>query len=289
MDVDLARTLLAIVEAGSFKGAADKLNLTQSTISARIKTLEYAVGKRLLERSKSGVQLTPAGEHFYRHAVALVRVWRHALLEIATSEKHTDHLAIGGQLSLWEGFLLPWVAGTRDARPELAVTASVGASLELMDRLIEGTLDLAVVYRATSRPGLVVEHIFDEELVLVSSGETNLRQPGPGYVFVNWGPEFAADHASAYPDLSHSGLHLELGAIGVNYLLGTQASGYFPLRIAQAYVEAGQVKIMSRARRFIYPVYAVYPEDRDTDGYDPILESLRQTVEETFGARQPGS
>ena len=58
MDVDLARTLVAIVETGSFKEAANKLYLTQSAVSARIKILEDAVGKRLLERSKSGA--TPA-------------------------------------------------------------------------------------------------------------------------------------------------------------------------------------------------------------------------------------
>ena len=289
MDVDLARTLLAIVEAGSFKEAAKKLNLTQSTISARVKTLEETVGKRLLERSKAGVQLTAPGEHFYRHAVALVRVWRHALLEVAMSDDHTDHLAIGAQISLWEGFLLPWVAWMRDIHSDVAITATIGSSLELMDRLTEGTIDLSIVYRATSRPGLVVEHIFDEELVLITSGDDQGRGPGPGYVFVNWGPEFAADHADAYPELLHSGLHLELGAIGVNYLFDTNASGYFPLRVSQPYIEAGHIKLVSRARRFIYPVYAVYPEDRNKESYNPILESLRQTVEETFGALAPSS
>jgi DNA-binding transcriptional LysR family regulator len=138
-----------------------------------------------------------------------------------------------------------------------------------------------------TRPGLVVEHIFDEELVLITSGDEKIRRPGPGYVFVNWGPEFAADHAAAYPDLLHAGLHLELGAIGVNYLFDAKASGYFPLRVAQPYIEGGHIKLVSRARRFIYPVYAVYPEDRDEESYAPVLESLRRTVEETFGARAP--
>ena len=289
MDVDLARTLLAIIETGSFKEAASKLNLTQSTISARIKTLEDVVGQRLLDRSKIGVRLTPAGEQFYRHAVALVRVWRQALLEVALSEQHRDHLAVGAQISLWESFLLPWVAWMREANEDIALTASVGDSQELLDRISEGTLDLAVVYRAANRPGISVEHIFDEELVLITSGDDRIRRPGPGYVFVNWGPEFAADHAEAYPDLLHSGLHLELGAIGVNYLFDTKASGYFPLRVAQPYIEAGSVKLVSRAQRFIYPVYVVFPEHRNNDVYDPILDSLRQTVEETFGARTPSA
>ena len=95
MDVDLARTLVTIVETGSFKEAANKLNLTQSAVSARVKLLEDVVGKRLLDRSKSGVQLTPSGEHFYRHATTMVRVWRQALLEVGLSEKHVDHLVVG--------------------------------------------------------------------------------------------------------------------------------------------------------------------------------------------------
>ena len=130
MDVDHARTLLAIVETGSFKEAANKLFLTQSAISARVKALEDLIGKRLLERSKSGVQLTPAGEHFYRHATTLVRVWRQALLEVALSDEHVDHLAVGAQISLWEGFLLKWIAWLQDEHGNIAVNASVGGSSE---------------------------------------------------------------------------------------------------------------------------------------------------------------
>ena len=77
--------------------------------------------------------------------------------------------------------------------------------------------------------------------------------------------------------------------IGVNYLFDTSASGYFPLRVAQPHIEAGHIKLVKRARRFMYLVYAAYPEDRDEESYDPILDSLRQTVEETFGARRPSS
>jgi LysR family transcriptional regulator, flagellar master operon regulator len=281
MDVNLARTLLAIVETGSFKDAAQKLHVTQSTISARVKTLEIALGKQLLERSKSGVSLTPAGEQFLRHATALVRVWHHALLEVGLADAHSDHFAIGAQISLWEGFLLRWIAWMREAHPRIAITANVGASADLIERLSEGTLDLAVVYRPTSRPGLVVEHIFDEELVMVTSSDRASRKPGPGYVFVNWGPEFAADHTETYPELSHTGLHLDLGAIGMNYLLDTKASGYFPTRIAKPYIDEGLLRLVPKARRFVYPVYAVYPENRDEASFDPLLEGLRTTADQT--------
>ena len=280
MDVDHARTLLAIVETGSFKEAANRLHLTQSAVSARVKALEDLIGKRLLERSKSGIQLTPAGAHFYRHATTLVRVWRQALLEVAISDDHVDHLAVGAQISLWEGFLLKWIAWLRDAHTGLAVSASVGVSGELMDRILDATLDVAVVYRAAQRPGLIVEHIFDEELVLVTSEKSTCEIPGPKYAFVNWGPEFAGDHAETYPSNLHAGLQLDLGAIAISYLFDTEASGYFPLRVAKPYLSDGRLRLVTRARRFVYPVYIVYPEDRDEESFDPVLAGLRQIAED---------
>lgn len=286
MDVDHARTLLAIVETGSFKEAAARLNLTQSAISARIKALEDVVGKQLLVRSKSGIALTNAGEHFYRHASTLVRVWRQAMLEMSLADHHVEQLSIGAQLSLWEGFLLKWIAWMQQTHADRAVTASVGSSVELMDRLSEGSLDLAVVYRAAQRPGLMVEHLFDEELALVTSTSDTRAVPGKKYVFVNWGPEFAGDHAETYPTVEHTSLRLDLGAIAINYLLDTQASGYFPLRVAKPYLADGRLRLVTRARRFVYPVYVVYPEERNIDGFDRFLDGLRNIADETFEMAQ---
>ncbi|MBU2532669.1 MAG: LysR family transcriptional regulator [Alphaproteobacteria bacterium] len=284
MDVDFARTLLAIVDAGSFKDAAGKLNVTQSTVSARMRALEDAVGRRLLERSKAGVRLTPAGEHFYRHSVTLVRVWRQAMLELALSERSMMHLAVGASVSLWEGFLLRWIIALRARHPEIAISASLGSSHDLMDRLTEGSLDLAIVYRASNRPGLAVEHIFDEEFVLVTSGDdADTGKPDSNYVFVNWGPEFAADHAETYPDLQHTGVQLELGAIGMNYLFDTPSSGYFPLRVAAPHVAENRLRIVKRARRFVYPVYAVFPDNHDKAFYGNLLGYLREMVDATAG------
>ena len=280
MDVDHARTLLAIVETGSFKEAANKLHLTQSAISARVKALEDTIGKRLLERSKHGVQLTPSGEQFYRHATTLVRVWRQALLEVALADEHVDHLAVGAQISLWERFLLKWIAWVQDEHERLAVNASVGGSAELMDRILDGTLDLAIVYRGVQRPGLVFEHIFDEELALITSTNDTTSVPGARYAFVNWGPEFAGDHAETYPSTQHAGLQLDLGAIAINYLFDAPASGYFPIRVARPYLDDGRLRLVRRARRFLYPVYVVYPEDRDEESFDPILEGLRRIADD---------
>jgi len=279
MDLTLAKTFLAIAESGSFKEAAGRLHVTQSTVSLRMKTLEAELGRLLFERSKAGTRLTPAGSQFQRHATALIRVWRHAQLEVALAESHEDHLAVGGQTSLWEGFLLPWIARLRTDLNHIAVSAAMGVSNTLMERLIEGSLDLAIVYRAHARPGVMVEHLLDEELVLVSSGDKDLSKPDEGYVFVNWGPEFSSDHADAYPELTRTGLNLNLGAVAITYLLTSKSSGYFPLRIAKPYISDGRLRVAKRAPRFVYPVFAAYPEHHDENAYREVLESLRAAAE----------
>lgn len=279
MDVNLARTFLAVVETGSFVDAAERLHVTQSTVSSRIKSLEDLIGQTLFERSKAGASLTRSGLQFQKHALAFVRVWEHARLEVGLAEQHRDHFATGAQFSLWDGFLLKWAAEMRDRIPDIAISASLGFSATLMERLNEGTLDLGLMYRPVQRPGLIVEHLFDEELVLVTSGDASTPPPYDNYVFVNWGPEFQADHAMTLPDLAHPGLTLDLGTLGMNYLLENPATGYFPLRVAGPHVKNGRLQLVKRAPRFVYPAFAVYPEERDDEAFEPFLEGLRKQVD----------
>ncbi|WP_333793357.1 LysR family transcriptional regulator [Hyphomicrobium sp.] len=278
MDINLARTFLMVAETGSFIEAADKLNITQSTVSARIKGLEELLGRPLFVRSKSGAGLTSAGEQFRKHALALVRVWQRAQLEVSLSNQHRDHLAVGATLGLWQGFLLKWVARLRADSPDIAVSAVSASPAVLTQRLIEGTLDLAVMYRPIQPPGHVVEHLFDEEFVLVTSARLMGRRTPSDYIFVDWGPDFQQDHAAAYPELTNPGLYLDLGSISIEYLLANEASAYFPSRIVKPHVARGRLRQPKRARRFVYPVYMVYPETRDEETYDQVIEGLRSAA-----------
>jgi LysR family transcriptional regulator, flagellar master operon regulator len=276
MDVTLARTFLMVAETGSFIDSARKMNITQSTVSARIKGLEDLLGRPLFQRSKSGAELTAAGEQFRKHALALVRVWQHAQLEVVLSDQHRDHLAVGAPISFWDGFLLRWISWLRSNIPDIAVSASSGMSVELMQRLIEGTLDLAVMYRPTQPPGLTIEHLFDEEFVLVTSVPASQRRSASDYVFIDWGPDFQQDHAAAYPEYTNPGLNLDLGPVGLDYLLTNECTGYFPARLVSSHIARGRLRLPKRARKFVYPVYVVYPEARNEEAYEPILNGLRR-------------
>src|SRR5262250_1495720 len=108
MDIELARTFLEIVSTGSFIRASERLNVAQTTVSARIRLLEQHLGRALFVRNKSGATLTPAGERFLRYAPTFVQLWQRARHQVAVPPGHRAVLAIGGELSLWHPLMLDW-------------------------------------------------------------------------------------------------------------------------------------------------------------------------------------
>ncbi|CAI1710360.1 Uncharacterized HTH-type transcriptional regulator Rv1985c/MT2039 [Serratia ficaria] len=82
-------TFLAVVETGSFEGAAKKLFITSSAVSLRISTLENEMGTPLLLRRRPCVP-TPQGRIFYRHASQLHRVKQLMASELASWRRDDD-------------------------------------------------------------------------------------------------------------------------------------------------------------------------------------------------------
>src|SRR6188472_3993797 len=105
MDIELARTFLAIVSAGSFVRAAERLHVSQTTVSARVRSLEQQLRRPLFIRNKTGASLTPAGEQFLRRAPTLVQLWERTRHEVAVPAGRRAVLAVGAELSLWEPLL----------------------------------------------------------------------------------------------------------------------------------------------------------------------------------------
>ncbi|MEZ5843950.1 MAG: LysR family transcriptional regulator [Hyphomicrobiaceae bacterium] len=277
MDIILARTFLAVAEAGSFVEAARRLHITQSTVSTRMKSLEEALGHVMFERSKQGARLTVAGEQFRRHAMTLVRVWQHAQQDVGLYDAHRDHLAIGAPQMLWDGYLLACVSGLRDTMKDIAITATAQPPAALTQRMQEGTLDLAVLYRAVQSPGLLVEPLFEEEFVMVANSRAPSRRTAGDYVFVNWAPEFELDHAAVYPKHRSPSLNLDLGSIAVDYLCNNPARGYVPMRLARQPLARRRLVEVKRERRFTYPVSMVYPEDLQEDAtFSSVRAMLRR-------------
>jgi DNA-binding transcriptional LysR family regulator len=259
MNIDLARTFLEIAETGNFNKAAERLDVTQSTVSMRIKALEDEIGRPLFLRSKTGTELTPAGLQFRRYASTLVRVWEQARHDIALPPGFRAALTVGGEFSLWDRLLLRWVPWMRAAMPDVALKVEVGQSDGLMRQLSEGLVDIGVMYSPLSRPGLITEKLLEEKLVLVSSKPRQMTQWDDSYVFVDWGPEYRAAHAHAYPDLATPAVSVGLGALGLQHIFANGGFGYFPMRVVRPYLKDHRLTLVPRSAEFRRPAYMTYP------------------------------
>ena len=259
MDTELARTFLTVVTAGNFISAADRLHVSQSTVSTRIHTLEDQLGCTLFVRNKAGTTLTSAGRQFQRHAATLVRTIEQARHDIGIPEGFSGTLVVGGRIGLWEEFLLQWLQLMRRARPEISLRAESGLEPELMQGLIEGRIDIGVMYTPQSRPGLKVELLFEEKLILVSTDKNGKPEPQPGYVYVDWGPEFYARHNTCFPSFGGPPLTANIGWLGLQHVLENGGSGYFPRRIVLPHLKSKRLNLIGGAPEFSMPAYVVYP------------------------------
>ncbi|WP_406013721.1 LysR family transcriptional regulator [Streptomyces sp. NBC_00984] len=182
-EIDALRLLVTVADTGSFTKAAVRLDYTQSAVSRRIASLEKRAGGPLFERLARGVRLTPAGQALHRHAVEVL-----ARLASAEHEMAVIHAGRGGRLrvgafataniSLVPAALRAFVR----SRPEVEVVAAEGRTGELMRRLAEGALDLAVVSDYPSGlpsvDAVTTEVLLADELFVVLSRDHRLAGAG---------------------------------------------------------------------------------------------------------------
>ncbi|NBC20639.1 MAG: LysR family transcriptional regulator [Alphaproteobacteria bacterium] len=293
IDVEVARTFLAVIEAGTFLEASKKVNVTQSTVSMRIRTLEERLGRTVFERSRTGASLTPAGIHFERYARAIVRAWEQGRHQAGVTEQYDELLVIGGQYSLWNQLLTQWLISLREELPRLAFRAEVGTPLALGQRLTEGLIDIAVMHQPRLSIDIEVEHLMDDELILVTT------DPNGGfedrYAYVDWGPSFQELHAQKMPEQLAVRTTVALGFFGAPFLITANMAGYMPRRVVNPHIDEGYLFEVSQAPSFPYPLYVAYQSDTPSQAYDQALDLLRRaardyaacTIEAPFWSDEP--
>ncbi|MHB0774825.1 LysR family transcriptional regulator [Halomonas sp. WWR20] len=273
MDIDLARTFLEIVRTGSFIAAAERLHVTQTTVTARIHNLEGQLGCRLFIRNRGGARLTGNGQRFVGHASQLVSTWEAARRELPMPEGTEEMLSLGGEISLWNPLLLGWLKQLRQRNASLAVRAEVGERQTLHKKLEQGSLDAILVHQPDYWPGIQVEQLLEEKLIMIR----NPKAPDP-YIYIDWGETFRRRHDTALPHLARASLSIDLGPLALEYLLEHGGSGYFRTRVALPFLTQGQLERVSHAPEFGYPVYLVYSRERSSDLLEQAFTTLRETA-----------
>jgi len=280
MDTELARTFLAVIAAGNFVAAAERLYVTQSTVSTRIKRLEETLGAELFVRNKSGTTLTAAGKQFQRHAALLTRTVEQARQEIGVASGFRATLTIGARIGLWQDFLGRWLPIFGGLAPDVAVRSFVGHEEDLMQALIEGRANVGVMYTPQARPGLRVEPILEERLVMASTQRNPASQPGRDYVYVDWGAEFFAQHSLAFPNFSGAALSVSVGWLGLQHILRAGGCGYFPARFLLEHEVAGRIHRVPEAPEFHLHAYLCHQAKSDSEVLNLALDTIRRVAME---------
>ncbi|HZH26500.1 MAG TPA: LysR substrate-binding domain-containing protein [Azospirillaceae bacterium] len=233
-DIDLLRALVAVVDTGGFTAAAERLNRTQSAVSMQIKRLEGVCGRRLLERARSGVRPTEAGERLVAHARRILMLHDAAVQDL-TGAQADGKVRLGMPDDYAATFLPPVIARFQAAFPRVEVEVRCELSVHLAAEVEAGRLDVALV---TRRPGTASgRFVRREPLVWVGAAghRPELADPVPLCVFPDaclFRPHMTAALESAgrrwrvaFTSGSHSGV---LSAVACGLGLSALAHGTVP-------------------------------------------------------------
>lgn len=260
MDLEQIRTFLELNRTRHFGRAAEALAVTQAAVSSRLKTLEQQFGVLLFDRSRRGMRLTPEGGRLVTHAERLLADWRQARQDVSLAEA-TEQLVIGGSLKLWDVVLQRWLHDLRRAHPDWALIAESQTPEYLTRRLIDGTLDVAIMLEPAQLDIMHVREVATLELVCISSlpGIDMTMALGTNYVYVDWGLTFGLDHRRAFPDAGEFMTRVSQAKIAYDYLTAVGGSAYLPRRMIAKDLEFGILHEVDGAPAFKRQAYATYP------------------------------
>ncbi|ABO89843.1 LysR family transcriptional regulator [Aeromonas salmonicida subsp. salmonicida] len=172
MDLKQLTYLLAVRDAGSFTKAANGLHIAQPAISMAIAKLEL----RLFDRQDRNVRLTPEGEVLCRHAERLLLQMHQAEAEMAELKGlERGEVRIGIPYMMGSYYFPPILMAFKHRYPGLKIRVEAAGSRELLSRMVDGTLDLAILITSDLPPALEGAQLLREEMLMVVGEEHPLR------------------------------------------------------------------------------------------------------------------
>jgi LysR family transcriptional regulator, flagellar master operon regulator len=283
MQPDQIDTFLDLCETRSFHRSAQRLGITQSTVSGRIAALERAVGVALFRRARSGTELTTEGLRFEPHARAL----RHALAEARAAARGAQGramtLRVGLQNDLAATDPARWVVSLRSFLPQSAIYIEADYSAQMCRDLQSGALDIALLFTPHPGPDLHFETLGEQRFRMVAppgAGLDRLADIGPDqYVMANLAPAFAQSHAALLPALSAPPLAAGQSATVRGLILALGVAGYQDEGTARRLIEQGQAVAVEGAPILTQPIHAaLHLRNRHRPVWRRLVAAMRQTL-----------
>lgn len=285
MQLDLIKTFLDLIESRSFHLTAERLGITQSTVSTRVRTLEAELGSRLFERGRSGASPTAAGRRFEEHARAIKASWGLARQELGALDRHEGALRIACTVSLADSLLADWMDSILAANPKLSLHVEADYSPQMIADLAFGNLDLGVLYAPRYLPEIQFDLLVRQQFVLVSSSARTLEGVIPGtYVRSAYTPALEKVHSELLPGLARPRLSVGLDSIAMARLMRHGGAAYVPKHMLDRLRDSG-LRPVSDAPVLEQPVYLATHIRRRRDA---IVTSAARSLQELVAAGKYG-
>jgi len=143
LNLDQLRTLIEVVELGSFTDAAKRLHLTQPAISQQIRELENRCGLQLVERVGKRAFATPAGSELIMHGRRIMAEAEHALAAVRHHKDGTaGRVRIGAGPTALAYLLPPVLRKLRDTYPDIEIIVTTGTTHSISEALLSNDIDM---------------------------------------------------------------------------------------------------------------------------------------------------
>jgi LysR family transcriptional regulator, nitrogen assimilation regulatory protein len=170
MDLRQLRYFVGAVQAGSITRAADQLHVAQSALSHHLASLEAELDTQLVTRGRKGIALTQAGDVLYRHAEAILRHVESAKQATKNAVNlPSGRVSIGFPTALAPLLSYGLFMRVRAAYPQIVLNVIDSNSSLVRERLVNGRLDIAVLYADQRERGFAVEPLAFEEMFYVTA------------------------------------------------------------------------------------------------------------------------
>lgn len=252
-------TFLDVMKTGNFNRTAERLNITQSTVSARIKELEEELNVRLFERGRGGAEPTAAGRKFESYCTSAIALWTHACRDVRLSKDYSGELNIYGQLSLVNYCMLEWAETMRRSAPNVSLYFEVNFSVQIQRDVLAGKADIGIVFAPQYQPDLQVAEIGRENYVMLSTQTSTLSHVDPAhYIKVCYTPCFERYHDEHLPNLTHPPLSAGSDDLAIGFLTRFGGTLYLPnFAVDNVQSRLPDLKIVEDAPVVPLPIYSV--------------------------------
>ncbi len=179
--LDQLEALVWIVRLGSFRAAAQRLNVSQPAISGRIRELERQVGAPVLDRSQSRPRVTRAGDEIVRHGEQMMRLTDSLTALLGAKRALMGTIRMGCADSFAMTYLSALLSRVGEMHPAARVELDIDFSANLNKKLLAGTLDIAFLHSPSVDPMIRIEALQDIQLEWFASPRMRLprKRLGP--------------------------------------------------------------------------------------------------------------